>query len=158
MQGAWAWPLVGEKTLESPLDCKEIKPAHPKGSQSWIFMGRTDAEAETPILWPPDGKTWLIGKDPDVGKDWRREEKGTTEEEMVGSHHRLDGQEFEQTPGVGDGQGGLVCCSPWGRKDSGMTEWLNWLKGLLRCNWLELGGSEENWQKLGSSEVKSDRN
>ena len=119
------WTVVLEKTLESPLDCKEIQPVHPKGNQSWIFIGRTNAEA--PILWPPDVKNWLIGKDPDAGKDWRQEEKGMTEDEMVGWHHRLDGHEFEQTPGVGDGQGSLACCSPWGlrvRRDWA-TE-LNW--------------------------------
>ena len=99
-----------EKTLERPLDFKEIQPVHPKGNQSWTFIGRTDAEAETPIFWPPDAKNWLIWKDPDAGKDWRPEEKGTTEDEMVGWHHRLDGHEFEQAPGVGDGQGSLACC------------------------------------------------
>ena len=101
------WTVVLEKTLESPLDCKEIQPVHPKGNQSWIFIGKTDAKAETPILWPPDVNNWLIGKDPDAGKDWRQEEKGTTEDEMVGWHHWLNGHEFEQAPGVGDGQGGL---------------------------------------------------
>ena len=114
-----------EKTLESPLDCKEIQPVHPKGAQSWVFIGRTDAEVETPILWPPDAKSWLIGKDLDAGKDWEQEEKGTTEDEMVGWHHWLDGHEFEQAPGVGGGQGGLACCSPWGRKESDTTEWVN---------------------------------
>ena len=99
-----------EKTLESPLDCKEIQPVNPKGNQYWIFIGRTDAEAETPVFWPPDAKNWLTGKDPDAGKDWRQEEKGMTEDEMVGWHHRLDGHEFEQAPGVGDGQGNLACC------------------------------------------------
>jgi len=118
---------VLEKTLESPLDCKEIQPVHRKGNQSWVFIGRTDAEAETPILWPPDVKNWLTGKDPDAGKDWRQEEKGTTEDEMVGWHHWLDGYEFEWTPGVGFGQGGLACCSPGGLKESGMTERRNWL-------------------------------
>ena len=118
--------MVLEKTLESPLDCKETQPINPKGNQSWIFIGRTDAETETPILWPPDVKNWPIWKDPDAGKDWRQEEKGTTEDEMVGWHHWLDGHEFEQTSGVGDGQGGLVCCSPWGRKESDTTELLNW--------------------------------
>ena len=101
------WTVVLEKTLESPLDCKEIQPVHPKGNQSWIFIGRTDTEAETPILWPPDAKNWLTGKDPDVGKDWRQEEKGTTEDEIVWRHHRLDGHEFEQAPGDGEGQGSL---------------------------------------------------
>ena len=98
------WTIVLEKILESPLDCKEIKTVHPKGNQSWIFIGRTDAETETPILWPPETKNWLFGKDPAAGKDWRQEEKGLTEDEMVGWHHRLDGYEFEQAAGVGDGQ------------------------------------------------------
>ena len=111
------WTVVLEKTLESPLDCKEIQPVHPKGNQSWIFIGRTDAEAETPILWPSDVKNSLIWKDPDAGKDWGQEEKGTTKDEMAGCHHRLDGHGFGWTPGVGDGQGGLVYCSPWGRKE-----------------------------------------
>ena len=115
-----------EKTLESPLGSKEIKPVNLKGNQSWIFTGRTDAEAETPVLWPSDANNWLIGKDLDVGKDWRQEEKGTTEDEMVGWHHRLNGHEFEQAPGVGDGQGSQVCCSPWGRKELDTTERLNW--------------------------------
>ena len=118
--------MVLEKTLESPLGCKEIKPVNPKGNQSWLFIGRIDVEAETPILWPPDEKNWLLGKDPDAGKDWREEEKGTTEDEMVGWHHRLDGHEFEQTPGVGDGKGSLECCSPWGHKELDTTEQLNW--------------------------------
>ena len=120
------WTVVLEKTLESPLDCKEIKPVHPKWNQFWIFIGRTDAEAETPILWPRDAKNWLIWKDPDAGKDGRQEEKGTTEDEMVGWYHWLDGLEFEQAPGVGDGQGSLACYSPWGHKESDMTERLNW--------------------------------
>ena len=119
------WTVVLEKTLESLLDCKEIKPAHPKGNQFWVFIGRTDAEAEIPILWPPDVKNWLIGKDSDAGKDWRQE-KGPTEEEMVGWHHWLDGYEFEQAPGVGDGHRSLVCYSPWGRKELNTTEQLNW--------------------------------
>ena len=109
-----AFELVLEKTLESSLDCKEIQSVHPKGNQSWIFIGRPDAEAETPILWPPDAKNWLIWKGPDAGKDWRQEEKGTTEDEMVGWHHWLTGPEFEETLGVGDGQGSLVCYSPLG--------------------------------------------
>ena len=118
---------VGEDSWESsPLHCKEIKPINPKGNQSWIFIGRTDIEAETPILWPSDGKNWLIGKDPDAGKDWGREEKGTTEDEMVGWHHWLDGNESEQAPGVGDGQGNLACCSPWGCKELDTTERLKW--------------------------------
>ena len=121
-----------EKTLESPLDYKEIQPVHSKGNQSWMFTGRTDVEAETPILWLPDAKSRLIGKDPNAGKDWRWEEKGMTEDEMVGLHHVLSGREFESTLGVGDGQGGLACCSPWGYKESDMTEQLNWTE-LLHC-------------------------
>ena len=113
------------KTLESPLDCKEIQPVNPKGNQSWILIARTDAEAETPILWPPDAKNWLIGKDPDVGKDWRQEEKGVKEDKIVGWHHWLDGHEFEQAPGAGDEQGSLASCSPWGCKELDMTEQLN---------------------------------
>ena len=116
------WTMVLEKTLESPFDCKEIQPVNPKGSQSWIFIERTDAEAEAPILWPPDAKSWLSWKDPDAGKDWGREEKETTEDEMVGWHHWL---EFKHDPGVGDSQGSLMCCSPRGLKESDMTEWLN---------------------------------
>ena len=121
------WTVVLEKTLESPLDCKEIQPVNPKGNQSWIFIGRTDAIAETPIIWPLDVKNWLIGKDPDAGKDWRQEEKGMTEDEVAGRHHRLDRNESEQALGVGDRQGSLVCCSPWGYKDLDTTE-LNWTK------------------------------
>ena len=116
------WTVVLEKTLESPLDCKEIKPINPKGNQSWIFIGRTDAEAEAPILWPPDVKSQLIRKDPDAGKDWRQEGKGMTEDKMVGWHQWLSGHEFEQTPGDGEGQGDMVFCSPWGRKELDMTE------------------------------------
>ena len=123
--------MVLEKTLESPLDSKEIQPVHPKGDQSWVFIGRTDAEAGTPILWPPHAKSWLIGKDPDVGKDWRQEEKGSTEDEMVGWHHWLNGHEFGWTPGVGDGQGSLASCDSWGRKESDTTEQLNWTE----LNW-----------------------
>jgi len=125
--------VVLDKTLESPLDCKEFQPVHPKGNQSWIFIGRTDAEAETPILWPPDAKNWLIWKDPDAGKDWRQEEKGTTEDEMVGWHHQRNGHEFEQVLGVDDGQGSLACCSPWGHKESDRTERLNWI--LIYSRW-----------------------
>ena len=118
------WTVVFESTLESPLNCKEIQVVPPKGNQSWIFIGKPDAEA--PVLWPPDVKNWFIGKDPEAGKDWRWKEKGKTEDEMVGWRYRLDGCEFEQTPGVGDGQGSLVCCSPWDCKESDMTEQLNW--------------------------------
>ena len=120
------WTVMLEKTLESPLDCKEIPLVHPKGDQSWVFTGRTDAEAETPILWPPHVKSWLIEKDPDSGRDWGQEEKGTTEDEMAGWHHRLDGHGFGSTPEVGDGQGGLASCDSWGHKESDMTEWLKW--------------------------------
>ena len=116
------WTVVLEKTLESPLDCKEIQPVHPKGDQSWVFIGRTHVEVETPKLWLPDAKSWLIGKDPDAGE---QEEKGMTEDEMVGWHHRLNGHEFGWTPGVGDGQGGLACCGSWGHKESDTTEPLN---------------------------------
>ena len=119
------WTVVLEKTLESPLDCKESQTVHPKGNQSWIFIRRTDTAAEALILWPPDIKNWFIGKNPDAGKDWRQE-KRTTEDEMVGWHHRLNEPEFEQALGVADGQGSLVCCSSWTCKESDMTEWLNW--------------------------------
>ena len=119
------WAMVLEKTLESPLDCKKIKPVDPKGNQSWVFTGRTDAEAEAPILRPPDVKSWLVGKDPDAGKDQRQLEKGAAEDEMIGWHHWLNKHDFEQAPRDGEGQGSLVCCSPWGHKESGMTERLN---------------------------------
>ena len=118
---------VGED-LESPLDCKDIQPVHPKGDQSWVLIGRTDVEAETPTLWPPDAKSWLIWKDPDAGRDWGQEEKGTTEGKMVGWHHRLNRHGFGWTPGAGDGQGGLACCGSWGCKESDMTKWLNWIE------------------------------
>ena len=120
-----------ENSKESPLDCKEIQPVHPKGDQSWVFIGRADVEAETPILWPPDAKCWLIGKDPDAGKNLGQEEKGTTEDEVVGWHHQLNGHEFEQTPGVDDGQGGLLYCGSWGCEESDMTERPNWTE----LNW-----------------------
>ena len=130
------WTGVLEKTLESPLDCKEIQPVNPKGDQSWVFIGRMDIEAETPIFWPPDVKSWLIGKDRDAGRDWGQEETGTTEDEMVGWHHWLNGHGFGWTPGVGDRQGGLACCSSWGHKELDMTEWLNWT-GLTELSWME---------------------
>ena len=130
------WTVVLEKTLESPLDCKEIQPVHSEGDQPWEFFGRNDAKAETPVLWPPHAKSWLIGKHSDAGRDWGQVEKGMTEDEMAGWHHWLDGRESEWTPGVGDGQGGLACCSSWGRKESDTTERLNW--------------TEETWvQSLG---------
>ena len=154
--------VVLEKTLESPLDCKEIKPVNPKGNQSWIFIGRTDAEAEAPMLWPPDEKGWLIGKDPDAEKDWRWQEKGMTEDEMLGWHDQVDGHEFQQTQGDSEGQGSLACCSLWSRKESDTTEWLTttkwWeqviLSGLSRllcdslsvkCAPQELGQKRENY-------------
>ena len=128
------WTVVLEKTPESPLDCEEIQPVHPKEYQSWKFIGRTEAKAEAAILWPPDAKSWLIWKDPDAGKDRRPEEKGMAEDEMFGWHHQLNGHEFEQALGVGDGQGSLECCSPWGCKESDMTEWPNWLTDWCSVN------------------------
>ena len=131
------WTVVLEKSLERPLDCKEIQPVLPKGDQSWIFIGRTDVEAETPILWPPDMKSWLIGKD-HAGEDSGQEKKGMTEDEMVGWHHQLNGHQFEWTQGVGGGQGGLACCSPWGHKESDTTEKLNWTN-----NWIQWYGTAQ---------------
>ena len=130
------WTVVLEKTLEGPLDCKEIQPVHPKGDQSWVFIGKTDDEAETLVLWPPHVKSWLIGEDPDAGKDWGQEEKGTTEHEMAWWHHRLDAHEIGWTPGVGDGQGGLACCDSRGRKESDTNEQLN----LTELNWSSVEG------------------
>ena len=124
--------VVLEKTLESPLDCKEIQPVHPKGDQSWVFTGRTDAEAETAILWPLHAMSWLIGKDPDAGRDWGQEEKGTTEDEMAGCNHWFDGHGFGWTLGFGDGQGGLACCDSWGRKESDTNERLNWTEDSVK--------------------------
>ena len=133
------WTVVLEKSLESPLDCKGIQPVHPKGNQSWIFIGRTDAKAETPILWPPDAKNWLIWKDPDAGKYWRQEDKGMTEDEMVGWHHWLNGHEFEQTLGDSKGQESLACFSPWGCKSwirlNNWTE-LNLLTEIVYCSYI----------------------
>ena len=128
------WTVVLEKTLKSPLDYKEIKPVHPKVNQPWIFIGRTDAEAETPIHWPLDAKNWLNGKDPDAGKDWRQEEKGTTKDEMVGWHQQCHGHEFKQASGVGDGQRNLVYYSPWRCKELDMTERLNWTEANFLLN------------------------
>jgi len=125
------WTVVLEKTLESPLDCKEIQPVHSKGDQSWVFIGRTDAEAETPILWPPHAKSWLIGKDPNSGREWGQEEKGTTENEIAGWHHWLDAHEFGWSPGVGDGQGGLACAI------HGVTKSRTWLRDWTELNWTE---------------------
>ena len=136
------WTVMLEKTLESPLDCKEIQPVHPKGDQSWVFFGRTDAEAETLILWPPHSKSWLIGKDPDAGRDWGQKEKGMTEDEMAGWHHQLNAHEFGWTPGVGDGQqGGLACCDSWGRKQLDRTEQLIW-SDLI---WFSSNVYKEHW-------------
>ena len=131
--------MVLQKTLESPLDTKEIQPVHPKGVQSWVFIGRT----ETSIFRPPHTTSWLIGKDSDAGRDWGQE-KGMTEDEMAGWHHRLDGHEFGWTPGVGDGQGGLACCDSWSRKELDMTESLNWIE-LNRCVMYDLGSF---WRKI----------
>ena len=152
--------MVLEKTLESPLDCKEVQPVHPKGDQPWVFIGRTDAKAETPVLWPPHAKSWLIGKDPDAGRDWGLEEKGMTEDEMAGWHHWLDGHEFEWTPGVGDGQGGLVCCDSLGHKESDMTEWLNWTEVDLTDYWSvgipwQSSGKLVNWELPGNINSKA---
>ena len=129
------WIVVLEKTLEGSLDCKEIQSVHPKGNQSWIFIGRTDIEGETPILWPSDANNWILGIDPDSGKDWEQEQKGMTEDEMVGWHHRCDGHEFGWTLGIGDGQGGLVCCSSGVTKSRTFaTFWLNWTEPrFLSC-------------------------
>ena len=142
--------MLLEKTLESPLDHKEIQSVHPKGDQSWVFIRRTDVEAETPILWPPDLKSWLIWKDPDAGKDWGQEEKGTTRDEMVGWHHRLNGNGFEWTLGVGDGQGGLVCCGSWGHKESDMTDWLTMI-----CRWHHPYGRKWRGTKKSLDESES---
>ena len=120
------WAVLLEKTLESPLDCKEIQPIHSEGDQPWDFFWGNDAIAETPVLWPPHVKSWLIGKDSDAGRDWGQEEKETTEDEMARWHHWLNGHESEWTPGVGDGQGGLACCDSWGCKESDTTEQLIW--------------------------------
>ena len=125
------WTVVLEKTLESPLDYKEIQPVHYKGDQSWVFFGRNDAKAETPGLWRPHVKSWLIGKDSDAGRDWGQEKKGTTEDEMAGWHHWLNAHEFGWTSRVGDGQGGLACCDSWSHKESDTTERLNWIECFL---------------------------
>ena len=136
------WTVVLEKTLESPLDCKNITPVNCKGNQSWIFIGIADVKAETPILWPPDAKKWLNRKYADAGKDWRQKEKGTTEDEMVGWHHQLDGHQFVQTLGDGERQGSLTYCSPWGHKESNITERLNW------TNWCKEGFAELHSSKM----------
>ena len=139
------WSVVLDKILESPLDCKEIQPVNPKGNQSWIFIGRIDAEA--PILWPPDAKKWFNWKDPDAGKDWGQKEKGNTGDEMVGWHHELDGHEFEQALGVGDGQGGLVCCSPWGHKESDTAEQPNWTESVIITPFFKIKSAQTTLSK-----------
>ena len=147
------WTVVLEKTLESSLDYKEIKPVHPKGNQSWIFIGRVDAETEALILWPPDVKSWLIWKDPDLGKDWRQEEKGTTENEMVGWHHQLHVHEFEQALEIGDGQGNLMCCSPWCHR-----VWRDWATELTYYNAILKSTTRKQCQTLqvnGQSSYKT---
>ena len=147
------WTVVLEKTLESPLDCREVQQIHPKGDQCWVFIGRTDDEAETPVLWPPHVKSWLIGKDPDAGKDWGQEEKGTTEDEMAGRHHWLDGSESEWILGVGDVPGGLVCCDSWDCKELDMTEHLNWTEwiNIVICTTILSSPTMLSWGWLGST-------
>ena len=144
------WTVVLEKTLESPLDCKLIQPVHPKGNQSWIFIGRADSKSETPVFWPPDVMNQLIWKDPDHGKDWIWEEKGTTENEMVGWHHQLDRHEFEQALGVGDGRGSLTCYSPWDHKELDTTEWLNWTVIRFGCVYLGVRKKKLVWGRAHS--------
>ena len=141
------WTVVLEKTLESPLDCKEIQPVHSNRDQSWVFFGRSDAKAETPILWPLHAKSCLIGKDSDAGRDWGQEEKRTTEDEMARWHHWLDGCEFEWTLGVGDGPRGLACCDSWGRKELDTTEQLNWTE----LSWTKHPVSTQNTPLWGDS-------
>ena len=165
--------VVLEKTLESTLESKKIKSVNPKGNQPWILNGRTDAEAEAPVLWPPDVKSQLIRKDPDAGGNWRQKEKRATEDEMVGWHHWLSGHELEQTPRDGEGQGGLECCSPWGRKEQDMTWWLNnnnppkcfnisrWSSftlglGVINCLWS--GPSESKYMSPFKSSSQMARN
>ena len=130
----WFWTVVLEKPLESPWDCKKIQPVHSEGDQPWDFFGSNDAKAESPVLWPPHVKSWLIGKDSDAGRDWGQEEKGMTEDEIAGWHHWLDEHEFGWTPGVDDRQGGRACCSSWGHKESDTTEWLNWTELGVLCS------------------------
>ena len=154
--------MVLEKTLERPLDSKEIQPVH-SGDQPRDFFGRNDAKAETPVLWPPHAKSWLIGKDSEAGRDWGQEEKGMTGDEMAGWHHRLNGREFEWIPGVGDGQGGLACCNSWGHKESDTTERLNWTelregnKRVLVPKDLEIKESSfvhcNNWKKFSVADA-----
>ena len=142
----WCWRRLLRVPWSARRSNQSIQPVHPKGDLSWVFIGRTDVEAETPVLWPLDAKSWPIWVDPDAGKDWGQEEKGTAEDEMVGWHHWLDGHESEWTPGVGDGQGGLVCCSSWGRQESDVTEQLDWTEvffdavdSFLLFGWITAG-------------------
>ena len=150
------WTVVLEKTLESPLDCKEIQPVHPTGNQSWIFIGRTDAEAETPILWPPDAKNRLIGKDPVAGKDWRWEEKGMTEDEMVGWHHRLYGHEFKQASGVGEGQEAWHAAvhgvaKSWTR----LSDWTDYVSTYLTIIYLSIYNTHTHWHRYVLNTIQS---
>ena len=148
------WTVVLEVSLESLLNCK-IQQAHPRGNQSWVFIGRTDVEAETPILWPPDTKNWLIWKNPDAGKDWRWEENGTTEDEMVAWYHWLNCHEFEKSLGGGDGQGGLACCSPLGCKELDTTERLNWTELTEGFIFVSYEGMVNWWPGLQCGENKT---
>ena len=144
------------KDSESPLDCKEIKPVNPKGHQPWIFIGRTDAETETPILWPPDAKSWLIGKDPNAGKDWRQEEKGMTEDEMIGWHHQSKGHEFGQTLGGSEGQGSLACCNPYSHSQRVGLDWvIEQEEGRETFSLLRIGSSQvpSTWVSLKEEPV-----
>ena len=150
-RGAWWATVHGVTKSQTRLSTQHNLLVYPKRDQSWVFTGRTDAEAETPILWPPDAKSWHTGKDPDAGKDSGQEDKGTTEDEMVGWHHRLNGHGFGWTPGVGDGQGGLVCCSSWGRKQSDTTERLNWTE-------IKIASSYRTFGFPGSSNLKLRKN
>ena len=151
------WTVVLEKTLESPLDCKEIQLVHSKGDQPWVFFGRNNAKAETPVLWPPHAKSWLIGKDSDAGRDWGQEEKGMRQDEMAGWPHWLDGHESGWTPRDGDGQGGLVCCDSWSLKESDRTEWLNWTELSLSIKisiliwFMPIIGIAVLWKRLPNS-------
>ena len=151
------WTVVLEKTLESPLDCKEIQPVHSKRDWSWVFIGRTDAEAETPILWAHDVKSWLIRKDPDAGKDWGQEKKGPTEDEMLGWHPRLNGHGFGWTLGVGYGQGGLACCGSWGHKESDTIERLNWESRYSSPSWVPWALTGSHWRAAIADDWKSKR-
>ena len=146
------WTMVLEKTLESPLDCKEIQPVHPKGNQSWVFIGRTDVEAEAPIFWPPDVKNWFTGKDPDAGKDWRREEKGMTEDEMVGWHHWLNGHEFEQTSGDSEGQGSPAAVHGVVKSRARLSNWTE-LSSLFKCR--SLLNPQDHFRRLGAMRLVS---